>query len=154
MCKHFYSLPVSFGLSTNINICTPKKSTSIWAYQGATLSVCSFPMKMTKRLACDIFDTFATHGYLVISLIQTAGHKTAALMIKSLQLSSLIFNKQALKSSGKTTPCPSSLFHCYHCISKAHHASLVHFPFKLISNRSVAEHTLLSHVKIIPLQPL
>ena len=153
MCKHFYSLLVSFGLSTNINICTPKK-VLLFELTRVRLSVCSFPMKMTKRLACDILDTFATHGYLVISLIQTAGHKTAALMIKSLQLSSLIFNKQALKSSGKTTPCPSSLFHCYHCISKAHHASLVHFPFKLISNRSVAEHTLLSHVKIIPLQPL
>lgn len=75
------SIVCLFHLAVLSTFAHTQKSISIWAYQGLTLSVCSFPMKMRKRLACDIFDTSATHGYLVISLIQTAGHKIAALMV-------------------------------------------------------------------------
>ena len=60
--------------------------------QGAAMPVHSLPMKSRKRLVRDVFGTFDTHAGLVMtSLIKTAGHKMAALTVRSSGLSNCRF---------------------------------------------------------------
>ena len=56
------------------------------------MSVHSLPMKSRKRLAPGIFDTLPRIlALFMTSLMQTAGHKMAALMVMCLQLSNVDF---------------------------------------------------------------
>jgi len=61
------------------------------ASQGAATLVGSSPMKNRKRLAWNVFDTFATHGGLVYNVADTAaGGKMAALMVVFLRPSDVV----------------------------------------------------------------
>jgi len=53
--------------------------------------------KIYKKMAHDVFATYASIVYKMTSLIQTAGNKLAALMAMSLQLLQMIINTQDMK---------------------------------------------------------
>ena len=58
------------------------------------MTVGFLPMKSRTSLTCDVFDTFVTGPGLVYdmtSLIQTTGHKMAALTVVFLRLSNVEF---------------------------------------------------------------
>ena len=154
MCKHFYSLPVSFGCS--INICTHTKKYFYLSLSGSDFVGLLFPNENEEKVGMWHIWYFC-HPWLPCHFTHTdcwaqtsSTHDQVFATFKYWFLTNRPWNQV-----GKLLP----VYLLYsiainHCISKAHRASLVHFPFKLISKRSIAEHTLLSHVKIIPLQPL
>ena len=124
----------------------------IWASQGAALlarSIC-LPVQDSKILVHDVrIWYFATHSGLVFmtSLIQTSGHKTAAITVMFSRLSSVYFilflnrawilDKQSLNSNEKLM----FIYHFPHSfpVHRARGTSCLRFSFKGTSSPSQAE---------------
>lgn len=79
---------------TDVSILTPDSTFGLCTQvpSGTAIFHHSLPMKSMKWLACDWFDTFATHAGLVYDVTdtQTAGHKMVALMAMFPWLQTLI----------------------------------------------------------------